>query len=363
MSGTIADFVAEAEIYQYSKECFETLKECGEIELMTMYAQAADYLSENTAFPAELLDTLIVEAAEIQPELKEKMKNHAGKIIKKVVRLASLTGRAIFFFFKNVLKVFNDERNNREKIIRLFRNIKASMKTPDGIRRQQVENLKAKVEGITDDLVMETLRGMDTEKSVIITRIRKDEFILELEGTYARLRTVDERLYKDLIKTINWISAEYTISAPEITTSIGKISGDFAAFMTDLNRMLENGGTERDVAAMLEKRITKLKKELQDASRYTEQTVSIKVFQDICNDLAKNIPETETELKRLGNIIDNPRAISVIGAIAPRLFNLFKLYQQSCAICIKRFADFMNKRKRAFALHEYVLSVIASWNE
>jgi hypothetical protein len=60
---TISDYLAEFEIWPYSRERFDLLKECGELVLMEVYAEAEGYVVENAASTAHgNLGLLIAEA-------------------------------------------------------------------------------------------------------------------------------------------------------------------------------------------------------------------------------------------------------------------------------------------------------------
>jgi hypothetical protein len=60
---TLAEYLTDSEIWPFSRERFELLRECGELTLMEAYAEAEDYIAENAdSLTDETLGLLITEA-------------------------------------------------------------------------------------------------------------------------------------------------------------------------------------------------------------------------------------------------------------------------------------------------------------
>jgi hypothetical protein len=70
---TIADYLAESEIWPYSRKHFELLRECGELTLLETYIEAENYIVENAgSLTDETLGLLIVEAGN-RPSTADKL--------------------------------------------------------------------------------------------------------------------------------------------------------------------------------------------------------------------------------------------------------------------------------------------------
>lgn len=115
---TIGDFVTEAALFDISKENFEFVKECGELQLMEIYAESVDYVTENAE---ELSDNelgmLVTEAAASKEGIGDKIKGKAKKLWDLIVRLCKKVASAIASFFGKLTRVFPKKRT--EKIARL----------------------------------------------------------------------------------------------------------------------------------------------------------------------------------------------------------------------------------------------------
>lgn len=115
---TIGDFVTEAALFDISKENFEFVKECGELQLMEIYAESVDYVTENAE---ELSDNelgmLVTEAAASKEGIGDKIKGKAKKLWDWIVRLCKKVASAIASFFGKLTRVFPKKRT--EKIARL----------------------------------------------------------------------------------------------------------------------------------------------------------------------------------------------------------------------------------------------------
>ena len=55
MNMTLAEYIKEAEVFRYSKEYFDLVKEANEVELLGIYLSANEFLLENTYLDSAML--------------------------------------------------------------------------------------------------------------------------------------------------------------------------------------------------------------------------------------------------------------------------------------------------------------------
>lgn len=123
---TLGEYIREAELFEYSKDYFNMVKEAGELKLMSMYIEANDYLIENGAYldnySSSYISEMFMEAKEVAAakaednkpagdgkplnktetnEVKDSFAKRAWDALKKVLTWILRPFKAIGTFLKN----------------------------------------------------------------------------------------------------------------------------------------------------------------------------------------------------------------------------------------------------------------------
>ena len=190
---TIADFVKEAEVYTYTKEHFNMMKEATEIDLMAHFIESQEFMSDNADYLAESTDLFVEgflfeamgedEMTKFEENFSEKMKGFGTK----VASLAKTIYTAIINFFKKLGGGCKTLGEKATKITDKFKSVKLSEQTQIEIKalvNKAIDQSKLPMNesGLKAIRVPKKLNINDTLTSAKVTAALTGQVVLQLAG-------------------------------------------------------------------------------------------------------------------------------------------------------------------------------------
>jgi len=99
---TIREYIDEVERYPYTKEHFDLVKECHEIEMMWTYLDSQAYLQENMDMSEEFRTQLLAESVEVDEVFVENLSQKIGNVFAAIKKLAKNIFTGIINFFSKI---------------------------------------------------------------------------------------------------------------------------------------------------------------------------------------------------------------------------------------------------------------------
>lgn len=189
---TIAEFIKEAELFPYSRENFDTMKEASEIDLMAHYIESQQFMSDNTEYlaeSAEIVEGYLFEAmseeemTKFEESFGEKMKGFGSK----VATIAKSVWTAIINFFRKLGSGCKSLAEKATKLTDKFKNTKLSEQTQIDIKalvNKAIDQSKLPVSesGLKSIRVPKKLNINDTITSAKVTAALTGQVVLALTG-------------------------------------------------------------------------------------------------------------------------------------------------------------------------------------
>ena len=111
---TFGEYIQECELFEYSKEYFDLVKEAGEITLMEIYLDSQDFMTENAeSLPDEVKTTLLCESATYNESMVQAYEEKAGDFFGKIGNFFKSVGNALLSFLKRIANVFTGSQDKK----------------------------------------------------------------------------------------------------------------------------------------------------------------------------------------------------------------------------------------------------------
>ncbi|GHV13452.1 hypothetical protein FACS1894219_08270 [Clostridia bacterium] len=229
---TIGDFLIESEIWEYSRERFGLLKDCGELTLMEAYSQTEEYIVENAdTLTVDTLDQLMVEAGSTADKLVGYLSsspNVAAKLAEKkygvgtqVFSLLQTISRANVAFWNGATTRFTGSR--KDKIVAL--NTEAG-NLLESVVKLGTEKLKIPASSDTKVSGIELVKGIFDSDT---TDIRKFNDALK--------EYLSDADYKALKRNEGWLAPKLSIQQLKVVSTIVDLMTETANVVENINEL------------------------------------------------------------------------------------------------------------------------------
>jgi hypothetical protein len=221
----ISDYLAECEIWPYSRECFKLLRECGELVLIEAYAEAENYIAENAdSLTGDTLDLLIAEAGGLSsaadklidrltssPKIAAKLAEKRYGVGTQVFDLLRMIGNANLTFWGKFAADFTEKRKDRIAALNAEA-LKLSEQT-------------AKLGTVKLNLSAETANP----KGIELVRAVFDLNTADLRRFNDALKEhISDAEYKTLKANERWLAPKLAISQSKAVASVGEMLSETA---------------------------------------------------------------------------------------------------------------------------------------
>jgi len=175
---TIREFVCDAEDFQYTKEYYDFVKECYELELMEMYMDSKEFLEENVDMDSDRKVLFLSESTEIDEPFMEKVSEKIGNLFGSIARVF----KNIFKALITVLKKLGP--STKDKVVNLTKKIDDTIdRINDDGTVISIAELKKTRELINKNMVI-TVPKIFTDNSLI------SEALLEIDRYLKKLQSI-----------------------------------------------------------------------------------------------------------------------------------------------------------------------------
>lgn len=234
---TLADFITESKIYPHSKEYYELIKECNQLELMEMYATTADFIVENASeFQEDQLSAVFVESADkaTTDKLKDGMKEKTSKIGTGIDKLWQIIKRAIASFARIIIKWWTGTHAERIKRIEaLVISITGKLENLTEDEAKRIGEKLRHLDSTFDTIKQRPAKGTDGLPNLSIGRALPPE-----KGSFdmaTKVITISNK-FKGFIphefhKMVPYLTSKYEVGGPTLIMELPKIYADIYDIM------------------------------------------------------------------------------------------------------------------------------------
>ena len=319
---TFGEYIQECELFEYSKEYFDLVKEAGEITLMGLYLDSQDFMTENAEFlPEAVKTTLLCESATPNESMVQAYEEKTTAFYESVGSWFKGIWAAIIRFFKRIANVFTASQDKRIEALeeqlgtaRDFGNWNVDqVKEVLAQREKEIASLTASNEGLKsrlDDVQAQKNAGDQASAAKSVKLREQHAQIVALEGERTKVYAALDRL--EHLAEDKGVSKELAAAAKEAkkyATKRVKVHGleiifkmgDICKEMTDLlqryNAGMGRGGDSKDALTAIKKLASKVAKARKTSINYV---FSSKVIDDQIKLMEDSQSDFNTAINSLG---------------------------------------------------------------
>lgn len=305
---TLRDFVTEAEVFQHSKTYYDMIKEAGEIELMAIYIEADQFISENPELlteQVEMVSTMFGEATTTEDKASQVdavKKSFGSKVKSALLKVLSFIMKP----FKALWKMITTVYNNSMKSIKNKMSLKDLETRLNGI--EVTDENKELVQKIVGNII--SVRKDQLDKNVNIKDKFKDPDASKIIKSLKKFNVDDETLGK-IKNLIAASSYNPTIRVPAITTEIVHIG---LAIVNPLHALLitlqdQKTTTKEAIVKKILISIKKIETEIDNLYETKDITIPFNTMPDIIEGLTKINKDLGEKLEELTRILNSTSEI------------------------------------------------------
>ena len=345
MATTFKDFIAECELYEYSRENFEFMKECKEIEISEKFINDQLFLSEANAlienasfnleekFFQESVDDCSLEV------LIEKTKTKSNGLLSKMINKILSIFKVFSKFFSKIANKFDDttkkgqsvlsrinnislDDDNIQKIINIVETAKKTDATAFPIRRKQpyASKIKLKYAGSANKDMLtlkDALAVALSDKTVIAEALWGDD---NITPDLNRIGIMDpEEIYKAGVTLYMGKESEVLNIAKNLITSWTYVKRNGLTIEINTKTINKTAEQLNDICDKINKihqdisiSVSQLHGSVKLAAQYASDAVNNR-----SNDQDENSKSFSTSLGKILNAIneDNPKYTNIVNTI------------------------------------------------
>ena len=287
---TLGDYIREAEVFRYSKDYFDMVKEASEIELMGIYLTANDFLVENTLFiesaTASYISRMFTESEEVEADgkpissskadsMKTSMIKRIWNGILKALRWIAKPFRAMRVALDSVIKKYK-EKETEEKIvaeISELSDVVKEMQEKDIDKNhieeimdefnKEISDLEEKWDAAAngDPVLKETFKNINQLDKKLKAKVDKD---LKNIAAELKLDVKHHVLFRDIVYT----SLRQTMSIPGLLNAYRGLESNLTKLFNTIGENLEYGNKcDVNITLLAEKIIKELNEDCKYSSR------------------------------------------------------------------------------------------------
>jgi len=151
---TVHEYIKEVEKYPYTKEYFNLVKECYELEMMEMYLDSQAYMLENeNTIDDETRKIMLVESTELDDSFMESLESKLNAVLRGIKKIASKMYDAVLALYDKIVSKITRERIKKDmaKAEKLMRDEKKMFNSFTPAQRTQaakdIAELREKLSG------------------------------------------------------------------------------------------------------------------------------------------------------------------------------------------------------------------------
>lgn len=133
---TFGDYIKECELFPYSKENYDLIKEASELNLAAMYLENQEFIMENSELAGSCVAGYMVEAADLTTvnDVKEKVSEKKNKWVEKARKVFNRIISAIKSFWNSIVNRFRKISDRCKKLKEDFAVVKLTDEQKDQIK-------------------------------------------------------------------------------------------------------------------------------------------------------------------------------------------------------------------------------------
>ncbi len=359
---TIGEYVREAEMFEYSKEYFDLIKEANEVELMGIYLAANDFLVENQDYDKDVLisvsrmfmeadssaaaplnsnvDTKPIETPAAAPASGQPLPSSVSNPIKdsfiqkiwngilKVLGIISKPFIAISSTLKTFVKKYSDEAVI-SKLDSIIEEIKNKELTPE-----QRASLAASLKELKENNPELYKTYIDENR-----KIKRDAKILaKINGAARALKLEDEsaEIFNNLVLGL----LDSSSKVPNFLLALCDVSSDITNVISEISNAINKKSVSNVGGSSIEEKVSKINKALEEASIKADVKLSKKELIKLSDDCSEKINAINTLKDQIEKAINGKSLSANMQGLFNNILKLLTLLtvklQQGAAAAIKK---------------------------
>jgi len=367
---TLAEYVVESENYFYSKEYFELVRECGELNLMAIYAEGTDYLAENAdTLSSEAMDMLLVEAGDEdkKTEVFNAGENKGKGLLKRIVGIIKTAFNAVKGFFRRIWEwLVGKGRLGREELSKKLKSAKVKIAKGGKDLKTKVANAIEKGKAEIKALAAKGKDGIMGLTPAGKKKKVQDALVKEVHDFIDTWVDSSSDVYEDMFEVSALLANKGEFKIPKLYAE----GETWARDLADVLDILGNAPDKSLKTTLLVKKLRALKTSIEGGRVNEAGAATIVVNWDVF-EIEGHITALDASLKsfeRIGDRIEtirgsmgsNTAVVGELNAVIQELAIVAPMYKKATAEAIKALQEFIANQNKAITVFAKYADVAAA---